>query len=55
MTGEIRERYGRDEKHLSHSLSSLYKGISKDYGRDKAQTGQRVSDSSKRLDFAIPM
>jgi len=28
MTGEIRERYGRDEKHLSHSLSPLYKGFS---------------------------
>jgi hypothetical protein len=37
MTGGKRERFGRDEKHLSHSLSPLYKGISKDYGRDEAQ------------------
>ena len=33
--GGIWERFGRDKNHLSHPASPLYKGISKDYGRDE--------------------
>jgi hypothetical protein len=32
MKGGIWERFGRDGKHLSHSLSPLYKGFSKIMG-----------------------
>jgi hypothetical protein len=34
VTGGIRERYGRDEKDLSHAKTLLYKGDSNDDGRD---------------------
>ena len=51
--GEIWERFGMDKKHLSHTISPLYKGVSKDYGRDEPKTSQHVSDSSKYADFAI--
>jgi hypothetical protein len=33
--GEMKERYGRDEKNLSHAETSLYKGDSNDCGRDE--------------------
>ena len=39
MTGEIWEGYGRDSRHLSHALSLLYKGLSKNYGRDDRYLG----------------
>ena len=39
MTGEIWERYGRDSRHLSHALSPLYKGLSRNYGRDDRYLG----------------
>ena len=45
MKGMIWERFGRDKKHLSHSLSLLYKGVSKDYGRDEAKTLHTISTS----------
>jgi hypothetical protein len=49
MTGGKRERFGRGEKHLSHSLSPLYKAFLKNYGRDKAQIGHHVAESSNVL------
>ena len=54
MTGEIWERFGMDKKHLSHTISPLYKGVSKDSGRDEPKTSQHVSESFKRTGFAIP-
>ena len=33
--GGIRERYGRDLRHPSHSGSPFYKGISEENGRDE--------------------
>ena len=39
MTGEIWEGYGRDSKHLSRALSPLYKGLSRNYGRDDRYLG----------------
>jgi hypothetical protein len=35
VTGEMKERYGRDENDLSHADSPLYKGNSSDEGRDE--------------------
>ena len=35
VTGEMKERNGRDENNLSHAETSLYKGDSSDYGRDE--------------------
>ena len=35
------------------TLSPLYKGISKDYGRDEPETRQHVAESSKCTGFAI--
>jgi len=35
VTGEMRERYGRDENDLSRAQSPLYKGNPSDYGRDE--------------------
>ena len=35
VTGEIRERYGRDENDLSRPQTPLYKGDSDNYGRDE--------------------
>ena len=34
MTGETRERYGRDKNNLSRAKTPIYKGISEDDGRD---------------------
>ena len=35
VTGEMKERYGRDYFHLSHAETPFYKGIPSDYGRDE--------------------
>jgi len=37
VTGEIRERYGRDENNPSRAQTPLYKGDSSDYGRDEGK------------------
>jgi len=39
MTGEIWEGYGRDFRHLSRALPPLYKGLSRNYGRDDRYLG----------------
>ena len=43
-TGEIRERYGRDENDLSHVETTLYKGDSEDDGRDERFFELRVKN-----------
>ena len=35
VTGEMKERNGRDENDLSRAQIPLYKGDSDDYGRDE--------------------
>ena len=35
VMGEMKERYGRDEKNLSHAETPFYKGDSNDCGRDE--------------------
>jgi len=35
VTGEIRERYGRDENNPSRAQTPLYKGYPSDDGRDE--------------------
>jgi hypothetical protein len=35
VTGEMKERYGRDYFHLSHGETPFYKGIPSEYGRDE--------------------
>jgi hypothetical protein len=35
VTGEMKERNGRDKNDLSHAETPLYKGIPSDYGRDE--------------------
>jgi len=35
VMGEMKERYGRDKKNLSHAEPPFYKGILSDYGRDE--------------------
>ena len=35
VTGEMKERYGRDENDLSHAETPFYKGDSEDNGRDE--------------------
>jgi hypothetical protein len=39
LMGEIWEGYGRDLRHLSRALSPLYKGLSRNYGRDDRYLG----------------
>jgi len=35
VTGEMKERYGRDENDLHRAQTPLYKGVSNDDGRDE--------------------
>ena len=51
VTGEMKERYGRDENDLSHAEPPFYKGDSEDNGRDERIFIEKLKKLKKLYEY----